>query len=61
MNSKWVSVSSTSKVSDDWIIDLGFNLPPTPKTDWCLGLMINSTIIRNRHHMLKLYLKKKKK
>ena len=38
----WVPVSSTGKVSDGCIRDLRFNPPPTPKTDWCLGLMIMS-------------------
>ena len=37
-----VPISSTGKVSDGCIRDLGFNPPPTPKTDWCLGLMIMS-------------------
>ena len=31
------------------------------KTDCCLGLMIMNTIIRNRRHRLKLFIKKKKK
>ena len=38
----WVPVSSTGKISDDWIKDLGFNLHLHQKTDWCLGLMIKS-------------------
>ena len=29
----------------------------TNPIDWCLGLMIKNTIIRNRHHILKLYKK----
>ena len=38
----WVSVSSTRKASDDCIRDLKFQFPPTPKTDWYLGLIIKS-------------------
>ena len=29
------------------------------KIDWCFGLMIKSTIIRNGHHTSKIYIKKK--
>ena len=38
----WVPVSSTSKVSDGCIRDLGVQSPLSPKTNWCLSLMIKS-------------------
>ena len=43
----WVPVSLTSKVFDGCIKDLGFQSPPTPKTDWCLDLMIKSYDIKS--------------
>ena len=33
---------------------------PTPKTDYCLDLIIKSTIMKSEHHKLKPYKKKKK-
>lgn len=55
-----VPVNLTCKIFDDWIKDLSIDLYLQLKTNWCLSLIINSTIIISGCHRLKLYNEKNK-